>query len=246
MAVNLSLDDIKKMPTKAKVLVVCVAFFLIGYLYWFYFLSSALEKKTTLNDKLTELQSKVKEKEKIAMQLDKYKADVTALQESYKIALQKLPDQREIPTLLHSIASAGRDAGVEFALFQPKPSVPKVLEKEGAQPKTSDLLKPSDQRADKPAAPPAAPAAGGAPGAAPQQEPFYEEIPVAVSVNGSFQNILYFFDKVAKLPRIVNISDITIGDRREVKGKGFFVNSSCTIKTYMFIDKKEKTSEPKK
>ena len=68
MAVNLTLEDIKKMPTKAKVLVICVAFFLIGYLYWFYFLSSALEKKSTLNDKLTELQVKVKEKEKIAMQ----------------------------------------------------------------------------------------------------------------------------------------------------------------------------------
>jgi type IV pilus assembly protein PilO len=49
---------------------------------------------------------------------------------------------------------------------------------------------------------------------------------------------------VAKLPRIVNISDISIGDRKEIKDKGYFVvTSSFIIKTYMFIDKKEKTTE---
>lgn len=233
----ITLNDIKKMPPKAKILVVCIAFFLIGYLYWFYFLSTAIEKKNNLNTKLTELQDKIKEKEKVAMQIGKYQAEVAALQENYKIALQKLPDQREIPTLFHSVASVGKDAGVEFVLFQPKPPVPKVLERQ-ADPKTSELLKPSDQRPKKPAAKPAAKGA-----AQKTEDPFYEEIPVSVSVVGSFQSILYFFDKVAKLPRIVNISDISVGDRREVKGKGFLITSSCTIKTYMFIDKKEKTSD---
>jgi type IV pilus assembly protein PilO len=50
---------------------------------------------------------------------------------------------------------------------------------------------------------------------------------------------------VAKLPRIVNISDISMGDRKEVKGRGYLITTSCTVKTYMFVDKKEKTSEKK-
>ncbi|MDI6741987.1 MAG: type 4a pilus biogenesis protein PilO [Smithella sp.] len=222
MAIDFNLNDIKKMSPKAKIAVVCLAFLLVGYLYWFYFLSSALEKKNSLSTKLTETQEKIDEKTKVAMQLDRYKADVAALQANYKIALQKLPDQREIPTLLHSVASTGKDAGVEFILFQPRPSVPKVLEKQ-----TEGDKKP----------PPAAGKKGAAP---PPPEPFYEEIPVAVSVIGSYQNILHFFNKVAKLPRIVNISDISIGDRKEAQGKGYIVTVSCTIKTYMFIDKKQR------
>ncbi|MEN6421474.1 MAG: type 4a pilus biogenesis protein PilO [Smithella sp.] len=242
----IDLNTIKKMSPQAKLLAVVLIFFLVGYLYWFYFLSSAMEKKSNLSTKLAEMQEKIKEKEKVAMQLNKYMADVAALQENYKLALQKLPDQREIPALFHSVASMGKEAGVEFILFEPRATVPKTREKteEG---KVSSLLKPSDQRDQKAAGaakPDDKPAPGGkkAP-AEPPQEPFYEEIPVGVSVMGTYQNILYFFDKVAKLPRIVNISDISMGDRKDVKGRGQLITSTCTIKTYMFIDKKEKQAE---
>jgi len=246
----LTLNDIKKMPTKVRVLVVILVIFLIGYLYWFYFLSSAIEEKTSLNVKLVEMQGKIKEKEKIAMEINKYMADVAVLKENYKTALLKLPDQREIPALFHSVALAGKDAGVEFLLFEPKAAVPKVLDKQpSGEPKAAALFKPSDQKQSeqKPAdASNANPAAGGKKATVPPPEPFYEEIPVGVTVMGTFQNILSFFEKVAKLPRIINVSDISMGDRKDVKGRGQLITASCTIKTYMFIDKKEKVSEKTK
>jgi type IV pilus assembly protein PilO len=37
-----------------------------------------------------------------------------------------------------------------------------------------------------------------------------------------------------------------MGDRKDVKGRGQLITSTCTIKTYMFIDKKEKPSEQTK
>jgi type IV pilus assembly protein PilO len=37
-----------------------------------------------------------------------------------------------------------------------------------------------------------------------------------------------------------------MGDRKDVKGKGQFITASCTIRTYMFIDKKVKVSEKTK
>lgn len=246
----LTLNDIKKMPTKVRVLVVILVIFLIGYLYWFYFLSSAIEEKTSLNVKLVEMQGKIKEKEKIAMEINKYMADVAVLKENYKTALLKLPDQREIPALFHSVALAGKDAGVEFLLFEPKAAVPKVLDKQpSGEPKAAALFKPSDQKQSeqKPAdASNANPAADGKKATVPPPEPFYEEIPVGVTVMGTFQNILSFFEKVAKLPRIINVSDISMGDRKDVKGRGQLITASCTIKTYMFIDKKEKVSEKTK
>ncbi len=238
MAIDIDINTIKKMPLKIKAVVVLVAFLLIGYFYYYLFLSSALEKKSSLNVKLSEIQTKIKEQEKIASQLEKYMADVKGLQENYKMALQKLPDQREIPNLFHSVASVGKETGIEFLLFQPKAAVPKGMDASAsAEPKTAALLKPSDQRGQKPPA-----AAKGKKGAAaPAPEPFYEEIPVAVSVVGSFQNILYFFDKVAKLPRIINISDVTMS--KDSKSAPQSISSTFTIKTYMFIEKKEKTTE---
>jgi len=257
MAITLSMKDIKKMPLKAKVGVVVGVMLLIGYFYWFFFLSSALTKKNTLSEKLATMEQQINEKSKVASKLDKYKSDVAALQENYKIALQKLPDQREIPSLFHSVAMSGKEAGVEFLLFEPKASVPKSAPETKPQ-KTSELLKPSDQRADgekaKQEAKPKKP--GDKKGAKPEEEPFYEEIPVEVSVAGTFQNTLYFFDKVAKLPRIINVSDISIGGKKEIKSgkgtkdetpmKGNIITSSFIIKTYMFIDKQNKTQETEK
>jgi|SRR5208283_4495738 type IV pilus assembly protein PilO len=238
----ITLNDIKKMPTQAKVLAVFLLILLIGYLDWFYFLSSAIETKNSLSEEITTIQGKIKEKTKIADQIKQYKADVATLQENYKIALQKLPDQREIPNLFHSVALAGKDAGVEFLLFEPKASVPKTLDKQSpAESKT--VAKPSDQKDQKPTDTSKTAADGKKAPAA--EEPLYEEIPVAVSVMGTFPNILYFFDNVAKLPRIVNISDISMGDRKDVKGRGEVITLLCTIKTYMFIDKKEKTGDNK-
>jgi type IV pilus assembly protein PilO len=244
----ITLNDIKKMSPQAKALAIILIFFIIGYLYYFLFFSDALSKKVTLDKKLEEMQVQIKEKEKIALQLNKYMTDVAALKEDYKVALQKLPDQREIPGLFHSVALSGKDAGIEFLLFEPKAAIPKPFDKTPSEdPKAASLFKLSDQKQveQKPAAGTTKPA-DGKKAPAPEPEPFYEEIPVGVSVMGTFQNIVYFFEKVAKLPRIINISDITMGDRKDVKGRGYVITASCTIKTYMFVDKKEKIGEKRK
>jgi type IV pilus assembly protein PilO len=244
----ITINDIKKLSPQAKALIVIGIVLLIGYLYYFYFLSDTLTKKSELDKDYQDIQLQIKQKEKIALQFDKYKAEVEALKENYKVALLKLPDQREIPGLFHSVALAGRDAGIEFLLFEPKAAVPKTLEKPDAgKPNVSSMLKPSDQRqVETPKAESQKPAAKPGDGKnAPAPEPFYEEIPVKVTVTGNFQNIVHFFEKVAKLPRIVNISDISMGDRKEVKGRGYIITTSCTVKTYMFVDKKEQISEKK-
>ena len=243
----ITLNDIKKMSTQAKLLAIIFIIFIIGYFDWFYFLSSAIEEKTSLNEKLIEMKGKIKDKKEIAKQINQYMADVAALTENYKTALQKLPDQREIPGLFHSVALAGKDAGVEFLLFEPKATVPKVLEKEPSKlQKTAAMLKPSDQKQNEQKPADTSNVADDKKATVPPPEPFYEEIPVGVTVTGTFQNILYFFEKVAKLPRIINVSDISMGDRKDVKGRGELITASCTIKTYMFIDKKEKVSEKTK
>jgi type IV pilus assembly protein PilO len=84
----------------------------------------------------------------------------------------------------------------------------------------------------------------------PQQ--FYAKVPIDLIVLGSYHNIGLFFDKVSKLPRIINVVDFNMTRAKEVKGKisetENLVKSSCMINTYRFIEKKseEKKSEEKK
>ncbi len=65
---------------------------------------------------------------------------------------------------------------------------------------------------------------------------FYAEIPVSIKVTGNYHNIAVFFDKVARLFRIVNITDIRMNS---IKGTNN-LNGSCTAVTYRFVEQKEK------
>jgi type IV pilus assembly protein PilO len=82
----------------------------------------------------------------------------------------------------------------------------------------------------------------------PQQ--FYAKVPIELVALGSYHNIGIFFDKVSKLPRIINVVDFNMTRAKDVKGKSeteILVKTSCMINTYRFIEKKseEKKSEKK-
>ena len=61
---------------------------------------------------------------------------------------------------------------------------------------------------------------------------FYAEIPVAIQVKGGYHDLAMFFDKVARLSRIVNIKNIAIG---RAKGSEE-LSASCTAVTYKFVE----------
>ena len=75
---------------------------------------------------------------------------------------------------------------------------------------------------------------------------FYAEIPVAMQVIGGYHDLAVFFDKVARLSRIVNIKDITMGRGKDApsgrgrdKGplpQGDELSTSCIAVTYKFIE----------
>jgi type IV pilus assembly protein PilO len=182
-----------------------------------------MAKMMALDTKLGELQQQVAEKEKTVAQLGKYIKEVDTLKESFKVALQKLPNEREIAGLLSSVVLSGKGAGVEFLLFEPKPPEKKAPEAKPGTPQPP-APKPADAKGQPPK--PAVP------------EKFYDDIPIKVQLTGGFHNTISFFEQVARLPRIVNVEDIIMGEAQELKGRGRIVKTSCTVKTYMFVDKK--------
>lgn len=78
----------------------------------------------------------------------------------------------------------------------------------------------------------------------PQQ--FYARVPIDLVVLGSFHNTGLFFDKIGKLPRIINVVDFNMTRAKEVKGRetDIVIKTSCLITTYRFMEKKgdEKTT----
>ncbi len=229
----ITVEDLKKLSPKMLALLLVVTFLLLGYFYWFLLFNDAWQKRSALQIKAAELSQQIAEKERIVAQKAKFLKEIALLKEAFALALTKLPDQREIPGLFQAVSVAGRETGIDFLLFEPKPpeKPPEKPPDKGAEVRAN--LKPSDQRAEQK---PGDQAKGG-PKPPPVSDKFYEEIPVRVNITGGFNNVVYFFDKVAKLPRIINIMDITIGDAKDVPVRGRVVNTTCVVKTYMFTEK---------
>lgn len=61
---------------------------------------------------------------------------------------------------------------------------------------------------------------------------FYAEIPVAMNIKGDYHNLAIFFDKVARLSRIVNIKGITMSRIQDTGD----LNTTCTAVTYKFVE----------
>lgn len=61
---------------------------------------------------------------------------------------------------------------------------------------------------------------------------FYAEIPVAINVTGGYHDMAIFLDKIARLSRIVNVKDISMGRTKD----GEDLNTSCTAVTYKFVE----------
>ena len=70
---------------------------------------------------------------------------------------------------------------------------------------------------------------------------FYAEIPVSMNVTGRYHDLAAFFDKVSRLPRLVNIDNIQL----KAPAKGDKLKTTCTAITYRFIEAKPK-APPKK
>ena len=71
-----------------------------------------------------------------------------------------------------------------------------------------------------------------------QPKDFYSEVPVDIVVAGSFINVANFFSAVGNLPRIVNISNVSVSDIKNV-GDRTLLKVNCLATTFRFLDKKE-------
>jgi type IV pilus assembly protein PilO len=148
------------------------------------------------------VQQQLDKAKKNARELNDWRNKMKKKEAQYATVMRALPEKEEIPSLLAGISEAGKDAGLEFLLFQPKPESAKD---------------------------------------------FYAEIPVDINVTGSYHQVALFFDKVAHLPRIVNIRDIKMAPQSSrAKGHSNNLTTVCQAVTYKFIEEQSKAKTKKR
>lgn len=109
------LTKIQRIGIWAGVLVLIVAAFV-----YFSYLPN-FKQIDTLRNKLAKIEKQLEVAKKNARELNAYRKKMQEAEEQFKIVMQALPEKEEIPTLLTGISRAGKESGLEFLLFQPKP-----------------------------------------------------------------------------------------------------------------------------
>lgn len=180
-------DKIEKLSKVQRILIAALVFILLsGGFVWGSYMPK-FQKLKELDKKHDRLKKNLRTAKLTARSLPKFKEKMEAAQVQFEQAKQKLPEKKEIPSLLSDISQSGQDAGLEFLLFQPVKEVSRE---------------------------------------------FFAEIPVQMRVTGHYHNVGVFFDKVAQLPRIVNIRNIQMTNDKTVAG----LVTTCTAVTYRFVE----------
>jgi len=114
------IETVFKLPLKQKMLILLLILLVEAVVFFFVFFSPRQNEYNILTSKLTGLQDEVREKGKIAANLPRLTQEYELLKKELQHALTELPNEKEIPTLLTSITSAGKATGLDFLIFRPK------------------------------------------------------------------------------------------------------------------------------
>jgi type IV pilus assembly protein PilO len=115
------LEKLEKLSKVQRILISTVIFGLIvgGFVYLLYW--PKYETISRLDTQLDKLEAKLATAKKNAADLEKFQAKMNEAESQFQMAMKKLPEKEEIPSLLASISSSGQHVGLEFLLFEPKP-----------------------------------------------------------------------------------------------------------------------------
>ncbi len=113
-------EKIEKLTKVQRIAISAVIFGLIagGFIYLLYW--PKFDKINQLKKSLGELHKKLETAKRNAKDLQKFQAKMKEAEAQFRLAMKKLPEREEIPSLLSSISNSGQRVGLEFLLFEPK------------------------------------------------------------------------------------------------------------------------------
>jgi type IV pilus assembly protein PilO len=64
---------------------------------------------------------------------------------------------------------------------------------------------------------------------------FYQEWPINMAVDGSYHNLGYFFDRVSRLSRLVNVGNLKIAAAAN-QTSSKTISANCVATTFVYVD----------
>lgn len=186
-------ERLAKLPRPQRLVVYGLLGVLVVVVWWFSFMSPALDEISKLESDGAGLRKQLAEVEARAKNLASLEGELEALKADLKQALKELPNDREIPGLLKGISTLGRNVGLEVRKFQPQP--------EGVR-------------------------------------EYVAEVPVTLEVEGSYHEVGMFFDRLAKMNRIVYVRNITMNTPQDRGGKVVLKVTGQAV-TFRFLSDEE-------
>lgn len=191
---NQILQQIERLPFGARLGLLAGVFVLVIGMYWMGIYDGQRQTLEAQRTQLTKLQSEIAESRAVASNLNSFREQREILRKEFEGALQRLPNDTELPGLLTDISGLGKKSGLEIRVFDPGKKV---------------------------------------------NRGFYAEVPIALEFYGSYHELATFFDRLSRLSRIVNITQLDMklesksGDRPKLQIKGVattfqFLSSSST------------------
>jgi type IV pilus assembly protein PilO len=164
----------------------------ICLLFWYFFWSPKAEELDRARAELQREEKKLNEYEQVARELPKFEKEFERLNKEFQESARKLPEEKEIPSLIDSVYAAVSGSGLESNTFAPKGEVKKDI---------------------------------------------YAEIPIEMKVYGSYFELANFFDRIARLPRIVNVRDLNLSreDKKRGGGDGTELSANFTTVTFRLL-----------
>jgi len=183
-----------ELETRQRIMAAAGVLVLVFGAYWYFVYSGRRAETASVTAKINDLRQQRESKQKLVANMGELQETVRELGAQLKQAEAQLPDSKEIPDLLSSVSSAGRDSGLEVITFR--------------------------QRQE-------------------QLKDFYAEVPVDLTGRGNYHEVATFFDRVGKLDRIVNVSDIVMQTPKR-EGDEMIVDTACSATTFRFLDEQER------
>jgi len=198
---NPQVEKFIKLPFYKRFLIVFVILLSTAGAFYFFAFVPKMDEYKALVKKSETLQAEIVQKKSIADNLARFRDEYDKMQQRLEESLKELPNDKELPELLTSIAAIAKQNQLEVKKFQPGGEVAKG---------------------------------------------FYAEVPVALTLTGSYLDIGRFFFDISEMPRIVTVGNIKM---KTVGGKAagqVLISVDCQATTYRFLSAGENPPPAKK
>ena len=186
MALPAVFDSLVNAPKPQKIVAGVFGLAVIGAAAYFLLLSPLEGRVSALRAQSSSLEREMGQSRAVVANLARYRREAAELEARLNLLKERLPTEKEMPTLYRALSDAGTQAGLGVSLFQPR------------DPSTKD---------------------------------YYNEIPITVTAEGTYHEVGAFFERLARLSRVVNVTDFRLSalTRQRVP-----LRAEMTLATYTY------------